>query len=94
MPPSDGEDVLNCVALFLVEGVFEPVAQAIYVTVFDDANEAARAVIDLVDEGYLLMVFDAGNFIDADGTNAIRLRLVRLYWAAHWTLRKTLSHCA
>lgn len=49
--------------------------QAFFVAVFDDANEAARAVVDLVDEGHVVVAFGVGHFIDADGTNPIKAAL-------------------
>ena len=45
--------------------------QAFFVAVFDDANQTARAVVDLVDEGHVVVAFGVGDFVDADGGDEV-----------------------
>ena len=62
---------MDGVALILAQGVGQPVTQSFFVAVFDDADQAARAVVDLVDEGHVVVAFGVGDFVDTDGADAV-----------------------
>lgn len=47
--------------------LLEPAGQGTFLAVLDDADEASRTIVDLVDEGHVVVAKGVGDLVDADG---------------------------
>ena len=73
--PHVGADVLDKAALFGIETLFKPVAQAGFIAVSNHSEEAAGPVVDLIDQGHVAVAFGVGDFIDPYRCNALHIAM-------------------